>query len=137
MDGTHFSGAAVLELTAAEGKPRIERIVIAVDCGRVISFGILDRQIEGGVLFAVSTALKGEIVFSDGAVCQSNFHDYPRLRLAGAPVVEKHVVSGGRLINNLFRLCRHGLKAEYYRFLRGKVFAEWREVTCSQSLGLG
>jgi isoquinoline 1-oxidoreductase beta subunit len=47
-----------LELTAAEGKPRIERIVIAVDCGRVISSGILDRQIEGGVLFAVSTAAK-------------------------------------------------------------------------------
>jgi len=40
-------------------------------------------------------------------------------------------------INNLFRLCRHGLKAEHYRYLRGKAFAEWREVTRAQSLGEG
>ena len=38
-------------------------------------------------------------------------------------------------INNLFRLCRHGLKAERYWYLRGKAFAEWREVTSAQSLG--
>jgi len=36
-------------------------------------------------------------------------------------------------ITNLFRLCRHGLKAEHYRLLRGRAFAEWREVTCSQN----
>ena len=40
-------------------------------------------------------------------------------------------------INNPFRLCRHGLKAEHYRFLRGKAFAEWRGVTCAQSIGEG
>ncbi len=38
-------------------------------------------------------------------------------------------------INNLFRLCRHGLKAEHYRHLRAKALTEWREVTCAQSLG--
>jgi putative transposase len=38
-------------------------------------------------------------------------------------------------INNLFRLCLHGLKAEHYRLLRGRAFVEWRQATRAQSLG--
>ena len=35
-------------------------------------------------------------------------------------------------ITNLFRLCRHGIKAEHYRLFRDRAFATWREVTCAQ-----
>ena len=38
-------------------------------------------------------------------------------------------------ISNLFRLYRHGVKAAHYRYLRGKAFAKWREVTCARNEG--
>lgn len=38
--------------------------------------------------------------------------------------------------NNLFRLCRHGLKSEHYRHVRGKTFAEWRKVTVRSPAGI-
>jgi CO/xanthine dehydrogenase Mo-binding subunit len=47
---------------------------------------------EGGVVFGLSAALYGEITLRDGRVRQSNFHDYPTLRMNEAPVVEVHIV---------------------------------------------
>ena len=44
-------------------------------------------------------------------------------------------LSSHGMINNLFRLCRHGVRSEHYRYLRGKAFAEWRQVTCAQNEG--
>ena len=46
-------------------------------------------------------------------------------------------LSSHGMINNLFRLCRHGIKAEHYRHLRSKAFTEWREVTGAESLCRG
>ena len=91
--GSYLSyAAAVVELSVAEEELRIERIVVAVDCGRVINPGILEAQVEGGVIFALSTALEGEITFANGAVEQSNFHDYKMVRMANAPLIETHIV---------------------------------------------
>ena len=58
--------------------------------------GILPRgvraQVEGAVAFGLSAALHGELTFKDGRVQQSNFHDYPLLRLNEMPEVEVHIV---------------------------------------------
>ncbi|MET0658303.1 MAG: molybdopterin cofactor-binding domain-containing protein, partial [Steroidobacteraceae bacterium] len=85
--------AQVAEVSpGADGKLKVDRIVCVIDCGIAINPDQVEAQIQGGVLFGLSAALHGEITFRDGRVEQSNFHDYPLLRLADAPRVEVHIV---------------------------------------------
>jgi len=64
----------------------------AVDCGPTVNPEGIRAQMESGVVFGLTAALYGEITFADGRVQQSNFHDYPMLRMNEAPVVETHIV---------------------------------------------
>jgi CO/xanthine dehydrogenase Mo-binding subunit len=50
-------------------------------------------QMESGIIFGLTAALKGEITFEDGAAQQSNFHDYPMLRMNEAPEISVHIVA--------------------------------------------
>jgi isoquinoline 1-oxidoreductase beta subunit len=75
-----------------EGKPRVHRIVCAIDCGPVVNPDTVHAQMEGGVVFGLSAALYGEITFEQGRVSQRNFHDYPMVRMNEAPEVEAHIV---------------------------------------------
>ena len=76
----------------ASGKPRVHRIVAAVDCGRTVNPDIIHRQVEGAVVYGLSAALHEKITFKDGRVEQSNFDDYPMLRMDAMPRVEVHIV---------------------------------------------
>ncbi len=67
-------------------------VVAAVDCGTVINPDIVKAQIEGAIVYGLTAALYGEITIKDGQVEQSNFHDYPMLRLADMPRVETVIV---------------------------------------------
>jgi len=92
----HFSfdsyAAEVAEVSVEKGKIKVHRIVAAIDCGRVILPDGVAAQAEGGVAYALSAALKGAITIKDGRCEQSNFHDYPVLRLPEMPQVEVHLV---------------------------------------------
>jgi isoquinoline 1-oxidoreductase beta subunit len=67
-------------------------VVCAVDCGRVINPDIVRAQMESGVVYGLSAALKGAITIREGAVEQANFNDYDVLRIDEMPVVEVHIV---------------------------------------------
>jgi isoquinoline 1-oxidoreductase beta subunit len=71
-----------------EGNVRVERVVCAVDCGTVVNPDGVRAQLEGGILYGLSAALKGEITVRGGRVEHSNFDDYPIVSMAEAPVVE-------------------------------------------------
>src|SRR4029453_18530167 len=71
---------------------KVERVVCAADCGFVVNPDQVQAQVESGVIFGLTAALRGKITIKDGAVEQSNFHDYPLLRMNEIPVVEVHVV---------------------------------------------
>ncbi|MCM3012145.1 molybdopterin-dependent oxidoreductase, partial [Bacillus subtilis] len=75
-----------------DGKPRVHRVVCVADCGTVVNPGIVAQQMEGGIIFGLSAALYGQIQIKDGRVIQSNFPDYPVLKMAEAPAIEIHVV---------------------------------------------
>jgi len=82
----------VAEITIDEkGSVKVDRIVSAVDCGMVVNPDGLKAQIEGAIVFGLSAALKGEITIENGAVAQSNFTDYPMVRLAECPEIEIHI----------------------------------------------
>ncbi len=94
---THFSFdsyvAQVAEVSVdKEGKVRVHRVVCAVDCGRVVNPDTVKAQMEGGIIFGLTAALKGEITLDRGRVQQRNFHDYPMLRINEAPEIEVHIV---------------------------------------------
>jgi isoquinoline 1-oxidoreductase beta subunit len=76
-----------------DGTPRVHRVVAAVDCGMTVNPTIIERQIEGGIVFGLSAALYGKITLKDGRVEQGNFHDYPLLRSTEMPKVEVHIVA--------------------------------------------
>jgi CO/xanthine dehydrogenase Mo-binding subunit len=75
-----------------DGAIRVHRVTCAVDCGTAINPDIVRQQMEGGILFGLSAALYGEITIEDGAVRESNFHDYRLLRLADSPDIDVHIV---------------------------------------------
>ena len=86
--------AQVVDLSVDEktGKIKVHKVVVAVDCGPVINPGPLVEQIEGGVIIALSTALKEEVKFAKGGVATSNFDDYHIIRMSEVPEIEVHMV---------------------------------------------
>ncbi|WP_026035185.1 molybdopterin cofactor-binding domain-containing protein [Cupriavidus sp. BIS7] len=90
--------AMALELERERGGKafRVRRVVCAVECGRSINPNLIRANIEGGIGFALTNTLRSEITFKGGVVQQSNFHDYPLLRLAEMPKVEVVIVDSDR-----------------------------------------
>jgi isoquinoline 1-oxidoreductase subunit beta len=84
--------AHVAEVTVdSQGKLKVDRIVTAVDTGLVVNPDGLKAQMEGGIFFGLTAAVKGEITIDHGAAAQSNFNDYEMLRLADCPHIEVHL----------------------------------------------
>ncbi|HET9910653.1 MAG TPA: xanthine dehydrogenase family protein molybdopterin-binding subunit [Anaerolineales bacterium] len=79
-------------LVDEEGGVHVRKVVAAVDCGEVINPDNVAAQIEGGIAFGLTAALKAEATLKDGRVQQSNFHDYPILKINEMPLVEVHIV---------------------------------------------
>jgi isoquinoline 1-oxidoreductase beta subunit len=74
------------------GRVRVHRVVCAVDCGVVVNPDTTEAQMEGGIVYGLTATLLGAITIKGGAVQQSNFHDYPMLRINEMPVVEVHIM---------------------------------------------
>jgi len=87
--------AQVVEISIADGGVRVHRVVSAIDCGHVVNPLSVEMQNEGGVIYALTAALHGEITIRDGGAAQSNFHDYRMLRIADAPRVDTVIVPSG------------------------------------------
>ena len=85
--------AQVAEVTVTGNKFTVDRVVCAVDCGVAVNPDVIRAQMEGGIGFGLSAALYGRITIKDGAVEQSNFHDYPVLRINEMPAIEVHIVA--------------------------------------------
>jgi isoquinoline 1-oxidoreductase beta subunit len=84
--------AQIAEISIAKGKLRVHRVVCAFDCGQVINPLTLTQQIEGGIVFGLTAALKGEITLDRGRVQQGNFNNYDVLRIDEMPVIETYIM---------------------------------------------
>ena len=86
--------AQVAEVSVSDaGQVRVHRVTCAIDCGTVINPGLVEAQMEGGIIFGLTAALHGEITIAEGRVQQSNFFDYEMMRMPEAPAVEVHIVA--------------------------------------------
>ncbi len=88
--GSHV--AEVAEVSVADGKLRVHRVVAAVDLGVALNPDSVEHQVEGAVAYALSAVLRGEITLQNGAVVQGNFDDYEPLRIDEMPAVDVHLV---------------------------------------------
>lgn len=71
---------------------RVHRVTCAIDCGVAVNPQMIEAQMQSGIAFGLGAALHGAITFKDGRVQQSNYHDYPSLRLPEMPLVDVHIV---------------------------------------------
>ena len=90
--GSYLAQVAEVAVNA-RGEVRVERIVCAMDCGQVVNPDGVRAQLEGGATFGTSAVLGNEITIANGRVEQSNFDNFPSLRIEQAPRVEVHLVS--------------------------------------------
>jgi isoquinoline 1-oxidoreductase beta subunit len=74
------------------GAIKVHRVVCSVDCGWVINPDTIAAQMESGIVYGLTAALKGEITIDKGRVVQRHFADYPVLRHNEMPVIETHIV---------------------------------------------
>ncbi len=88
--------AQVAEVSIENGAIRVHKVVTAIDCGLVVNPLTVEAQVESAIVYGLSAALGGAITFKDGVVEQSNFHNYPPLRMDAMPKIEVHIVPGGK-----------------------------------------
>jgi isoquinoline 1-oxidoreductase beta subunit len=74
------------------GNVRVERVVAAVDCGLVVNPTGVEQQVEGGIIWGISSALLGEITFRGGLAQQATYADYGVARMRDTPAIEVHIV---------------------------------------------
>ncbi|SDR44233.1 isoquinoline 1-oxidoreductase/isoquinoline 1-oxidoreductase, beta subunit [Rhizobiales bacterium GAS113] len=89
--GTYVAQVAEVSINA-QGEVQLDRVVCAVDCGRVVNPDGAKAQIEGGIVFGASAALHGAIDIEKGRVLQTNFDTYRVMRIDEAPMIEVHFV---------------------------------------------
>ena len=90
MTGSYV--AQVAEVSVIDDVIRVHRVTCGVDAGVVINPDTLAAQVEGGVIYGLTCALKNEITIAGGRVEQDNFNNYPMLRINEAPRVEVFTV---------------------------------------------
>jgi isoquinoline 1-oxidoreductase beta subunit len=84
--------AQVAEVSVQNNKVRVHRVICAIDCGTVVNPDTVEAQMESAIVFGLTAALMGEITIKAGRVEQSNFNDYPLLRMDEMPAIEVHIV---------------------------------------------
>ncbi len=84
--------AQVAEIAISSGQIRVHRVVAAIDCGMIVNPDTVKAQVESGIVYGLTAALKGRISIERGRVKESNFHDYQMLRMSEMPVVEVHIL---------------------------------------------
>jgi isoquinoline 1-oxidoreductase beta subunit len=90
--------AQVVEATVVDGEISVDRVVAVVDAGFAISPDGITAQVESAIIYGLTAALYGEITIENGAVVQSNFHDYESVRMDKAPLIETHIINSGNAI---------------------------------------
>ena len=90
--GSFVAEVAEISLDRNAKTVQVRKVVAAVDCGRYVNPETIRAQTEGGIIYGLTAALKGEITIANGAVEQSNFNDYDLVRINEAPQIEVHIV---------------------------------------------
>jgi len=84
--------AQIAEVSVDGNAIKVHRVVCAIDCGPVVNPMTVEAQMQSGIVYGLSAALHSELTLKDGRIEQSNFNNYPVLRLNEMPKVEVYLV---------------------------------------------
>lgn len=90
--------AQIIDVSMTERGIKIDKVYCAVDVGVAIDPRNIEAQIQSGIIYGLTSAMSGEITFEDGKVVQSNYHDYPAMRINQAPEIEVVVLENNPTI---------------------------------------
>jgi isoquinoline 1-oxidoreductase subunit beta len=88
MEGYDTYMAQVAEVSMVDGRPKLHRVVVAVDLGRMVNPNIVMQQLESNIIFGLQAALYGNITLKEGRVEQTNFHQYMLPRMSETPQID-------------------------------------------------
>ena len=91
----HTDVAEIAEVSVENGQIRVHKVTCVLDCGQVVNPDIVRAQMEGGVVYGLTAALYGGLNLEAGAIKESNFHDYPMLRMNESPEIEVIIIDSG------------------------------------------
>lgn len=84
--------AEVAEVSIEQGRIRVHAVTCSVDCGTAVNPLGIEAQVQGSVAFGLTAALYGKLNIVEGQVQESNFHDYPMLRMVDMPRIAVHLI---------------------------------------------
>jgi isoquinoline 1-oxidoreductase beta subunit len=84
--------AEVIDVDVSSGEPVVTNVAVAADAGMAVNPDGFKAQMESGVSYGLTAALYGDISIENGAVQQSNFHDYQMVRMDNAPNIDVVIV---------------------------------------------
>jgi isoquinoline 1-oxidoreductase subunit beta len=84
--------AEVAEVSIENGRISVHAVTAAVDCGTAVNPLGIEAQVQGSIVFGLSAVLHGKLTIEGGKVVESNFHDYPVLRMSEMPKISVHVI---------------------------------------------
>jgi isoquinoline 1-oxidoreductase/isoquinoline 1-oxidoreductase beta subunit len=84
--------AEVAEVSVEKGKIKVHKVTCVVDCGQVVNPAIVRDQMSGAIIFGLTAALHGNITIENGEIKESNFHDYPILRMNESPEIDVIII---------------------------------------------
>ena len=90
--------AQVVEVDVTGPEPKVVHVWCAADPGYAMNPDGFIAQIESGIIYGLTAALYGDITIENGAVVQSNFHDYPMLRIDQAPEISVEIINSGEKV---------------------------------------
>ncbi len=90
-----ISACCVTVAKQSGGGVKVEKVVSVIDCGWYVNPDNVKAQTEGNIVMGITAAIKPAITYENGVAQQSNFHDYPIMRISEAPQMEIHIVDSG------------------------------------------
>jgi isoquinoline 1-oxidoreductase beta subunit len=84
--------ACVVQVSIENKKVKIDSVHIVIDCGTTINIDTITAQLQGAVIFGMSLTFYGKITAKNGAIEQSNFHNYPMLRMPDVPKIHIEII---------------------------------------------
>jgi isoquinoline 1-oxidoreductase beta subunit len=102
--GSTAGHVAEVSVDQKTGEVKIHKVVCAIDCGTAVYPDAVKAQMEGGVVMALSAALKERVVFVDGGVKTANYDDYPLLSMAEVPEIEVYIADSRHKVGGVGEL---------------------------------
>jgi isoquinoline 1-oxidoreductase beta subunit len=85
----------VVEIAVEDKQVEVRRVYCVADPGFAMSPDGYVAQMESGIIYGLSAAISGQIEIQNGAAMQSNFHDYPVVRMSSSPEIKVEIINSG------------------------------------------